>query len=400
MKSKKILVINAGSSSMKWSLYTKDKLEIIASGISERIGINNSFLTMDFDSKKIKKEIDLKDHLKSVEQTVEMWQENQVISDLNEIEIVGFRVVHGGQFFTDTTELKEVEIKKIDELSKFAPLHNPGALLAINAIKKVIPNAKLSATFDTAFHTSIPEVNAIYPIKKELSEKYGIRKYGFHGSSHKFITQKLSEILNKKIVNLVNLHIGSGASLCAIKNSKSIDTSMGMTPLAGIMMGTRSGDIDPSIHEYIMEQANISIKEFTNILNKESGLLGVSKIGSDLRDVIAKYQENDKDAILALELYSQKIADYLINYINKVGKEIDALVFTAGVGENSSFMREMIINKINILDLKLDTKLNNTSPKDIKESILISSSDSSIPIYVIRTNEELMIAEDAKKLFN
>ncbi|VEU59866.1 acetate/propionate family kinase [Mesomycoplasma neurolyticum] len=325
---------------------------------------------------------------------------NKVIENLDEIEIVGFRVVHGGEYFVDTTELKAKEIQVIDELSKFAPLHNPGALLAIKAIKKVIPNAKLSATFDTAFHTTIPNVNSIYPINRELSQKYGIKKYGFHGTSHKFITQKLAEILNKKTVSLVNMHIGSGASLCAIKDSKSIDTSMGMTPLAGIMMGTRSGDIDPSIHEYVMEQANISIKEFTNILNKQSGLLGVSGIGSDLRDVIQKYQENDANAILAIDLYTQKIADYLINYINKIGKNIDALVFTAGVGENSSFIRQMILEKINILDIKVDTKLNNVSPSEIASSHLITTSDSAIPVYVIRTNEELMIAQDAKKLFN
>ncbi|WGI36300.1 acetate/propionate family kinase [Mesomycoplasma lagogenitalium] len=397
---KKILVVNAGSSSMKWSLFNKKDFSVIANGISERIGINDSFLKMSFNDQEVKETVDLKNHKDAADATIKMWTDNQVISSLEEIELVGFRVVHGGTYFNDSTKLDEKAINLIDECSKFAPLHNPGAIQAIKAFKEVLPKAKLSASFDTAFHSSLPKINYQYPMNKEFADKYGIRKYGMHGISHKFITLKLQEILKKESVNFVNLHIGNGASLCAVKDSKSYDTSMGFTPLAGVMMGTRSGDIDPAIHEYATEAANISLKEFTNILNKKSGLLGVSGYSSDMRDLANKYQEKDENAIFTLELYSQKIVDYLVNYINKVGKNIDALVFTAGVGENSSLMRELVINKLQLpaLNIELDKEKNWTSPKNIKEYLLISSKNSLIPVYVIRTNEELLIAQDALKL--
>ncbi|MGZ9413692.1 acetate/propionate family kinase [Mycoplasma sp. 480] len=398
---KKILVINAGSSSMKWSLFNKEDFKVIASGIAERVGIANSFIKMSFGDNDIKKEVEMQNHKEAANKTLDLWQENKIINSLDEIELIGFRVVHGGEYFKDSTKLTKEAIELIDECSKFAPLHNPGAIQAIKAMQEVLPNAKMSASFDTAFHTSIPDINSKYGINKEFAEKYGIKKYGMHGISHKFITLKLEKILNKEKINFVNLHIGNGASLCAIKDSKSFDTSMGFTPLAGIMMGTRSGDIDPAIHEYATEAANISLKEFTNLLNKQSGLLGVSGISSDMRDLVQRYKENDQNVIFTLNLYIQKIVDYLVNYINKVGKKIDALVFTAGIGENSSFIRELVIEKLTLpnLNIELDKDKNNVSPSEIKDYTLISSSKSDIPVYVIRTNEELLIAQDALKLY-
>ncbi|MBN3534574.1 acetate/propionate family kinase [Mycoplasma procyoni] len=399
--SKKILVINAGSSSMKWSLFNKSDFSVLANGIAERIGIDGSFLKMSFGDQDFKNEIKLSNHKDSVVETIKMWKENNVISDLSEIELIGFRVVHGGEYFKDSTKLDQKAIDLIDECSKFAPLHNPGAVQAIKAFQEVVPAAKLSASFDTAFHTTMPDVYSYYGINKEFAKKYGIKKYGMHGISHKFITLKLQDILKKDKVNFVNLHIGNGASLCAVKESKSVDTSMGFTPLAGVMMGTRSGDIDPAIHEYALSAANMNIKEFTNLLNKQSGLLGVSGVSSDMRDLVSKYKEGNADVVFTLELYSQKIVDYLVNYINKVGKNIDALVFTAGIGENSFFIRDLVIKKLNLMNLnvELDDSKNAVSPSEIKDFALISKANSDIPVYVIRTNEELLIAQDALKLY-
>ncbi|UWD33980.1 acetate/propionate family kinase [Mesomycoplasma molare] len=397
----KVLVINAGSSSMKWSLFSKNDFSIVASGIAERVGIEGSFLKINFEGSEIKKEIKLNDHKAAAIETLKLWQKHKIVKKINEVELIGFRVVHGGEYFNDSIKIDSKVIELIGECSKFAPLHNPGALQAINAMLDILPNAKMSATFDTAFHTTIPSINSQYGINREFAQKWGIKKYGMHGISHKFITLKLQEILNKNSVNFVNLHIGNGASLCAVKDSKSFDTSMGFTPLAGIMMGTRSGDIDPAIHEYATEVAGMSLKEFTNLLNKNSGLLGVSGISSDMRDLVKRYKENDENAIFTLNLYAQKIVDYLANYINKVGKKIDALVFTAGIGENSSFIRELVIEKLDLpnLNIELDQNKNNISPSEIKDYLLISSNNSQIPVYVIRTNEELLIAQDAVKLY-
>ncbi|UVD81928.1 acetate/propionate family kinase [Mycoplasma iguanae] len=393
----KILVINAGSSSMKWALFNKTDLNQIANGIAERIGIDG-VLGLSFNNDKKEKQVNLKNHSDAVKEILIFWKENGVIKSIEEIELVGFRVVHGGKYFSEAIRIDQKAIELIDECSKFAPLHNPPAAAAIRAFGELLPNAKFSANFDTAFHATIPQVNNIYPINFELSEKHGIKKYGFHGTSHHFITKKLEEILQKDKVNFVNLHLGNGSSLCAIKDSKSLDTTMGFTPLAGVMMGTRSGDIDPSIHEFIMKEENLTVEEFTNILNKKSGLLGVSGVSSDMRDLIAEAKSGNQKAEFALDLFAKTIVDYLVSYINKIGPEVDAIVFTAGIGENSSSARKRIIEKLHFKNIKLDLSQNNLSPKDIGPYHLISTPDSEIPVYVIRTNEELMIAKDALKL--
>ncbi|WP_429995115.1 acetate/propionate family kinase [Mycoplasmopsis bovis] len=395
--SNKVLVINAGSSSIKLQLLDKEKLNVIASGLAERIGEGgNGNIAIKFNGQKFERSVKLEDHAKAVEHILEIFEENKIISDPKEIELIGFRVVQGGEYFNSSVKLGEKEIELIDEVKMYAPLHNPGALQAIRAFKKVMPHAKLSADFDTAFHTSIPALYSTYPIPYEINEKLKIKRYGAHGISHEYITLKVQELLNKDKVNIINLHIGNGASLCAIKDSKSIDTTMGLTPLAGIMMGSRSGDIDPSIHQFVMKNMNLSIDEFTDILNKKSGMLGVSGISNDLRDILAAMEKKDQRAQFAFDLYCQKIVDFVANYANKLENKIDALVFTAGVGENTPELREQVINSLHFANIKLNKEKNFGK---IGEYELISTPDSDVKVYVIRTNEELLIAKHAIELY-
>ncbi|QJB71294.1 acetate/propionate family kinase [Mycoplasma sp. 1654_15] len=398
----KILVINAGSSSIKWSMFLKETMELHSSGIVERIGIAGSFFKTKLGNQSWLKEQEVKNHKESMTVLIKIWLQNAIIKDVNEIEIAGFRVVHGGSEFNGPTALTTKEINIIEKLSKFAPLHNPGAVQTMKAIQEILPKVKISANFDTAFHTSIPAVNHTYPIDLKFAKEHGIKKYGFHGISHRYITNKMEEIFNKDKVNFVNLHIGNGASLCAVKDSKSIDTSMGLTPLAGVMMGTRSGDIDPSIHQFVVSETKITVAEFTDMLNKKSGLLGVSGISSDVRDLLQARKEGNKDAEFALNLYTQKIADYLINYINKVGKDIDGIVFTGGVGENAALVRNLVLSKINFpkFNIVIDKEINEKPLSDFAEVEKISAPDSDLNVFVIKTNEELLIAQNAAKIFN
>lgn len=392
---KKVLVINAGSSSIKFTLFEKEDLNVVATGIAERITLDMGNITVKFNGVH-KRELPLPNFKVAVANILEMMIELKLIKDVNEVENIGFRVVQGGPYFDKSSKITQKEIELIDKVSIYAPLHNPGAIAAMEAFKETMPNAKLSANFDTAFHTTISKVNSTYPIPYELSKKYGIKKYGAHGISHRYITEKLAELLNKEKVTFINCHIGNGASLCAIKDSKSFDTSMGLTPLAGVMMGTRSGDIDPSIHQFLMHQMNISIDEFTDILNKKSGLAGVSGISSDMRDIETAVNSGNEQAQFAFELYCQKITDYLANYANKIGPKVDAIVFTAGVGENDHACRKSVIEKINFAKINVDDEANKAKFADHK---IISTPDSEIPVYVIRTNEELVIAKDAIKLY-
>ncbi|ATP59709.1 acetate/propionate family kinase [Mesomycoplasma dispar] len=397
----KILVINAGSSSIKWQIFQKDNLELLGVGLIERIGLDNGLIKMTFLEKDYKFSANFANHTEALEKQIAIWQENKLVEDLSEFELVGFRIVHGGASFNSPAKLDANAIAKIEEASKFAPLHNPGAIATIEAIKKLLPKAKLGASFDTAFHASIPKLNYTYPIDKEIAKKYGIRKYGFHGISHKFISTQVEKIYNSDKVNFVNMHIGNGISLCAIKDSASVDTSMGMTPLAGVAMGTRSGDVDPSILPYLATEANFSFSEIDQLLNKKSGLLGLSGISSDLRDVIKAAENGNVDASFALEVYVQKIVDYLVNYINKVGKDIQALVFTGGVGENSAFIRKSIIEKISLpkLNLVLDYEKNTKPIPTFGPIEKISATESDLEIFVIKTNEELLIAKNALKVW-
>ncbi|MBG0730731.1 acetate/propionate family kinase [Mycoplasma sp. 'Moose RK'] len=397
----KILVINAGSSSIKWQIFEKENLKLLAVGLIERIGLQNGKIKMTFKGQNFDFDSNFVDHAQALETQFSMWKKENVVKNLDEFVLAGFRIVHGGASFSAPSILDENAIAKIAEAAKFAPLHNPGALATIKAIKKLLPNAKLAASFDTAFHASIPKLNYTYPIDFQVGEKYGIRKYGFHGISHKFITLQVEKIFGSNQVNFVNMHIGNGASLCAVQNSASLDTSMGLTPLAGVAMGTRSGDVDPSIIPYLATEANFSIAEIDQLLNKKSGLLGLSGVSSDLRDVIAAADNGNENARFALEVYVQKIVDYLVNYINKVGKKIQALVFTGGVGENSARIRHAIIEKITLpgLNLILDESKNSRKPSEFSEIEEISAPNSHLKIFVIKTNEELLIAKNALKVW-
>ncbi|WP_027121243.1 acetate/propionate family kinase [Mycoplasma leonicaptivi] len=392
----KVLVINAGSSSIKFSLFLKNNLELQASGLAERITLEKGNINIKFKGEKFEKQLHLPTHAVAVEELTKLMLEIKLIKDVKEIEYIGFRVVQGGNYFNKTTKINEEVINTIDKISIYAPLHNPGAVQAIKGFKKTFPVAKLSADFDTAFHTTIDKINSTYAIPKDLTNKYDIKKYGAHGISHEFITEKLAEILNKKQVSFVNLHLGNGGSLCAVKESKSFDTSMGLTPLAGIMMGTRSGDLDPSIHQFLAKQTGLSIDEITDIFNKQSGLMGVSGLSSDMRDLRAAAEKGDADSVFAIELFTQKIADYTALYANKIGGNPDALVFTAGIGENVALIRKKVIDKLFFKKIKLDDKLNNSNIGDYQ---LISTPDSEVPVYVIRTNEELVIARNCVKIY-
>ncbi|MGY5139704.1 acetate/propionate family kinase [Mycoplasmopsis gallinarum] len=396
MNNQKLLVVNSGSSSIKIQLFNKQDLSVIASGLAERITSPDGQIEIKFNGEKFTRVNVMPNHKVAVEELLDFMEEINLVNNPQEIEIIGFRVVHGGTYFKHSTILDSEAINLIDKCSIYAPLHNPGALQAINAFKEVMPHAKLSATFDTTFHTTIPDLNAIYPIPYEWTKEYGIRRYGAHGISHNYITLKLAEILNKDKVNLISMHIGSGASIAAVENSQSIDTSMGLTPLAGIMMGTRSGDIDPSIIEFVSRQTGMDVFEITNILNKKSGLLGVSQLSNDTRDIDKAIHEGNQQAQFAFDLYVQKIVDYVANYANKV-PNLDALVFTAGVGENSPELRSAVVNKLKFANIKLDE---NKNKERVGQFALISAPESEIKVYVIRTNEELLIAQNALELFN
>ena len=390
----KILVINAGSSTIKWKLFEKDNLEVIAEGVADRINVDGQIITK-FNGKKTEREVNLPTHTEAAVEIIKDLETHKIIEDLSTIKFVGNRVVQGGDVFPKSTIINDKELKQISDLGVLAPLHNPGAVLAIEAFKKILPDAQYSATFDTSFHTTIPAINNTYPMNQELAKKHKIKRYGAHGTSHRYITLELEKILDKKNVTFVSMHIGNGASLCAVKDSKSFDTSMGLTPLAGIMMGTRSGDIDPSIHKYVVEQEGITVQEFDRILNKESGLKGVSGISQDMRDVTEAALKGNKQAEFAMDLYAQKVADYVATYYNKLGAKIDALVFTAGVGENSSIIRGKIIDKLHFAKIKLDKSKNEAKFDDVN---LITTDDSEVKVYIIRTDEELLIAKDAVNL--
>ena len=396
----KYLCVNAGSSSLKFQLFEMPEEKVIISGYIEKIGLEDSFWTTKYNGKKIKGEKYLKDHSKAVEVLINELLETGAVNSLKDIKGVGHRVLHGGEKYSDSVIITDEVISDIEELTKLGPLHHPGNLAGIRAMREALEDVPMVAVFDTAFHQTMPINNYLYPVPMEWYEKYGVRKYGFHGTSHKYITEKMQEVLGKKKVNLIICHIGSGASISAIKEGKCYDTTMGITPLDGLMMGTRSGSIDPSILEYVCKEANISIEEVTNTLNKQSGLLGVSG-HSDSRDVEKAAEAGDENAILALDMYNDRVAKYIADYFVELEGDVDAIVFTAGVGENGILARSEIINRINCLGIYIDEDRNNeiASYKDKHEGI-ISSDDSKVKIYVEPTNEEVMIIRDTYEIVN
>ena len=385
----KILSVNTGSSSLKFQLYEMPEEKVLISGVFERIGIGESFYTIKINGEKIKKEVELKDHKVAFEYLVKELLENNIVKSLEEIKGIGNRVVLGGSYFDKTEKVDEEVISKIDELSALAPLHNPAAIVGIRAEQEVIPNALLTVVFDTAFHQTISEENYLYALPYEWNSEYKIRRYGAHGTSHKYITLKTNEILGRNDTKLITCHIGNGASISAVKNSKCVNTSMGLTPNAGLIMGSRCGDIDATIIPYIMEKTNLSTKEIDNILNKKSGLLGISGVSSDFRDINAGIDAGNERCKLAYKMFIKRIIDYIAKYYVELNG-CDAIIFTAGIAENSSKMRRDVINGLNILGIKVDEKRNNSIEKETK----ISSDDSSVPCYVIATDEEVMIARD------
>lgn len=386
----KILSVNAGSSSLKFTLIELPAKKELINGYFEKIGIGNSFYTIKINGQKFEREVDLKDHSVAVKYLIEELINNKVIASLDEIDGVGHRIVHGADKYAESVLLNEEILKDIESFNALAPLHNPANLVGVRAFMENMPNTPMVGVFDTAFHQSMPEESYIYALPYEYYEKYGVRKYGFHGTSHRFIYKTVCEKFGKDNLKIISCHIGSGASLCAIDGGKVLDTSMGFTPTPGIVMGTRAGDIDVSIIPYIMKQAGKSLDDVMNDINKKSGLLGISGSSSDARDIKEYVLAGDQRATLAYNIYTQKVANYIAMY-NNILNGADIIVFTAGLGERSSFFRKAIIDKISSLGVKINEQANE---EIFAEFGLISTEDSAIPVYVIPTNEELMIAED------
>lgn len=394
----KFLCVNAGSSSLKFQLFEMPEETVIISGYIEKIGLEDSFWTTKVNGEKIKGSKYLKDHNDAVQVLIDELLEHKAVKSLDEIKGVGHRVVHGAEKYKDSVLITDEVIQDIVDMTKFASLHHPGNLAGIKALKEVLPNVPMVAVYDTAFHQTMPKENYIYPVPYEWYLKYGVRKYGFHGTSHKYITNVMKEKLGRDNVNLIICHVGSGASISAIKEGKCLDTTMGLTPLDGLMMGTRSGSIDPSILEYVCKESGKTIADVTNDLNKKSGLLGVSGF-SDSRDVEDAAARGDDRAILALTMYNDRVAKYVADYFIELEGKVDAIVFTAGVGENGIEAREDIIRRLAPLGIKIDAKANGkiASFKDVHEGI-ISAKTSKIPVWVVPTNEELMIIKDTYKI--
>lgn len=391
----KILAVNAGSSSLKFQLIEMTTEEEITKGLFERIGLKDSIFTMSTNGSKIEKVLDIEDHSVAVTMLLEHLLSEGVVSSYDEIDGIGHRVVHGGELFSDSVLLTDEIVEKLEEISGFAPLHNPANIVGIKAFKKALPNTPAVAIFDTAFHQTMPEKSFLYALPYEYYEKYGIRKYGFHGTSHKYVTERAAKILNKPLedTRLISCHLGNGASIAAVKGGKSVDTSMGFTPLAGVIMGTRSGNIDPALIPYIMERTDQSADEVVNVLNKKSGLLGLSGFSSDLRDITTAAEEGNERAQLALDVFTDRIHQHIGQYAAGMGG-VDAIIFTAGIGENSTIVREKVMRGLEFMGVYFDPSLNNVRGKEA----YISYPHSPVKVLIIPTNEEIMLARDTVRI--
>ena len=394
----KILCVNAGSSSLKFQLFEMPEEKCLISGYIEKIGLEDCFWNTKVNGEKIRGEKFLKNHTEAVEVLIDELLKHKVVESMDEIKAVGHRVLHGGEKYADSVIITDEVIESIKSLTKLGPLHIPGNLAGIEAMQEALPGVPMVAVYDTAFHQTMPKKNFMYPVPMEWYTEYGVRKYGFHGTSHKYITGKMKEKLGKEDVNLIICHIGSGASISAIKEGKCYDTTMGLTPLDGLMMGTRSGAIDPSIIEYVCGETGKSVAEVTNDLNKKSGLLGVAG-KSDSRDVELAAADGNEDAALALEMYNDRVAKYIVQYYIELEGKVDSIVFTAGVGENGREARLDIMKRLAPLGIKVDAEVNDTiaSYKDINEGV-ISTEDSTVRVEVVPTNEEIMIIKDTYEL--
>lgn len=396
----KILVINSGSSSLKYQLFNMETENVLAKGLIQRIGIDDSYLEYENGSgDEIVIEKDIPSHKIGIELLIEtlLSEDHGVLDDIDEIEAIGHRIVHGGEAFAESTIIDDETIKKIEDVADLAPLHNPPNIMGVKVCKELMPGKPQVGVFDTAFHQSMPEKAYIYALPYEYYENYGVRRYGFHGTSHGYVAKRAAKMMDKKIeeLKIITCHLGNGASVAAVKNGKSVDTSMGLTPLEGLVMGTRCGDIDPAIIPFIMEKENMTASEMDNVLNKESGLLGVSGVSSDSRDIEEAAEEGNHRAEIAQELFNYRVKKYIGAYTAAMGG-VDAIVFTAGIGENAIETREHILNGFEYLGVEVDQEANDCRGKEV----LISTADSKVKAMVIPTNEELVIANDTMELVN
>lgn len=384
------MAINSGSSSLKFQLFEMPKEKLIIKGLFERIGSEEGIdFSYSLADKKEKLVVSGTTHEEAVTFLINFLIEETIIESLEEISGVGHRVAHGGEYFKTSSLVEEKQEEQIRELSKLAPLHNPVNLAGIEAFKEALPGCPQVAVFDTSFHQTLPESNYLYPIPLTYYQEEKIRKYGFHGTSHQYVSERAADILSKPLteLNLITCHLGNGASICGIKNGKSHITSMGFTPVAGLMMGTRCGDIDPSVVTYIQSIKGYSAEEMNDVLNNESGLLGVSELSNDFRDVIASAAENNDQSVVALDIFTSKVKQTIGAYAAELGG-VDGIIFTAGIGENSSWVREKCCEGLEFLGAKIDSELNETNEE------IISTKDSTTPVLVVPTNEELMIAKE------
>ena len=389
----KIMSINAGSSSLKFSLFDMDTEEVLVSGLFERIGIEGSCYTIKNSEFKIKQDAELNNHSDAVKILLDKLIELKIINSLEELDGIGHRVVHGGDKYTDSVVVSDQVVEDIIRFSDYAPLHNPAHAVCIKAFREVLPNTPMTVVFDTAFHQTIAKDRYLYAVPYEWYEKHHVRKYGAHGTSHRYIAKKLAEELGRDDLKIICCHLGNGSSISAIKDGKCVDTSMGFTPLAGVVMGTRSGDIDVSLVPYVMEKEGKSVGEIMDCLNKKSGFLGVSQLSSDSRDIENAVKEGNEQAILAQKMFVNSVVKYISQYYVELGG-CDVIAFTAGIGENSAATRLEIIEELACLGIKLDVEANNVRG----EVRCLSSNDSTSMVYLVPTNEELMIAMDTLAL--
>jgi acetate kinase len=391
----KDIAINAGSSSLKFQLFEMPSETVITKGLVERIGLNDAVFTISVNGEKVTEITDIPEHGVAVKILLSKLIDLGIIQSFDEITGIGHRVVHGGEKFNDSVLITDKVLVQLEELSELAPLHNPANIVGIKAFKEILPNVPAVAVFDTAFHQSMPEKSFLYSLPYEYYEDYGIRKYGFHGTSHKYVSERAAELLGRPVeqLRLISCHLGNGASIAAIEGGKSIDTSMGFTPLAGVAMGTRSGNIDPALIPFIMEKTGKSADEVLDVLNKRSGILGVSGFSSDLRDIESAAKEGNERAELALEVFASRIHKYIGSYAARMFG-VDAIIFTAGIGENSDVIRARVLQGLEFMGVYWDPALNKVRGKEA----FISYPHSPVKVIVIPTNEEVMIARDVVKI--
>lgn len=390
----KVIAVNAGSSSIKFQLFLMPEEEIFAKGMVERIGLPEAVLTMTVGTKKYKEKLEIPNHEAAIKLILKKLITNHAIQSLEDLDGIGHRVVHGGEVFSDSVLIDDETIGHIEKLTELAPLHNPANLTGIMEFRKVLPEVPQVAVFDTAFHQTMPESSFLYSLPYDYYKKFGIRKYGFHGTSHKYVSQRAAEILGRPLeqLRLISCHLGNGASIAAIKGGKSIDTSMGFTPLAGVTMGTRSGNIDPALIPFLMEKTDKTADEVLDVLNKKSGMLGVSGFSSDLRDIEREAGQGNHRAELALDIFAGRIHTYIGSYAASMSG-VDAIIFTAGIGENSSIIRSKILKGLQFMGVYWDPDLNQIIGKEA----FLNYSYSPVKVLVIPTNEEIMIAQDVMR---